>query len=98
MVGVSVTNLSTFSVTVVEMSLEMARTKDRHAFTQPLILDGKQWPCRLEARDTLTAYIDARGFDPRFNYTYAYARTACGTTFRYRMKKIPRREQEPSQD
>lgn len=76
--GVEVTNLSTFPVTIQEVGLHIVGRQDRMAFITPVTIDGGILPRRLESREQVTAYVDARPEEPRIVYRDVYAKTACG--------------------
>jgi len=82
MVSISVTNLSTFPLTVSEVGFvgrRGARNGPRSMILHPEVIDGKSWPRRLEPRDALSLYfgIEQIATDPRL-LAKAYAKTDCG--------------------
>lgn len=82
---IEVLNLSTFPLTVTEVGFTIdgdPRTKRRAAIVQPLIHDGKPWPRRLEARESVTAYFKFDGLSHEIQR--AFAKTDCGEVGRYR--------------
>ncbi|WP_417424701.1 hypothetical protein [Hoeflea sp.] len=77
--SIQVTNLSAFPLTVTEVGFVLPGKK-RAAITDPMFMDGKEWPRRLEARESVTAYFDPTGL-PKGKIKHigkAYAQTACG--------------------
>lgn len=81
--SIEVLNLSTFPVTIIEVGLTtdslIANKGDRLPIMNPIIVDNKPWPRRLEPRESVSLYAEI----PRYkNMGQAYARTACGE-FRY---------------
>lgn len=81
MMGIEVINLSAFAVTVTEVgfALEGEDVSDgvRAASIAPQIIDGKPWPRRLEARDTVSTYSNMPS-DQGALVRAAYARLASG--------------------
>lgn len=77
---IEVTNLSDFAVTIDEVGVFYRGTDARGAYTPPLLLDGKPWPRRLEARSSVTVYGQSPKAKPGHPLTCAYARTECGVT------------------
>ena len=76
---IEVTNLSSFSVTVDDVGFTIGgnpRKKPRASIMQPVLLDGRTWPCRLEPRTSVTAYF--KWNDIRNDIKKAYAMTECG--------------------
>ena len=53
---IEVTNLSAFAVTVHDVGVFYKGTENRGACVQPVLLDGKGWPRRLEPRSSVTVY------------------------------------------
>ncbi len=88
-VGIEVTNLSTFPVTLNEVGLHAKGSKSRAVFI-PLEVSGESdsLPCRLEPRTQVTAYILRQAVKVGVPYTSAYARTACGFEATHRQKKL----------
>jgi hypothetical protein len=81
--SVEVLNLSSFAVTIVEVGFSLAgrgaRKGQRLAITEPELVDGKPWPRRLEARESVSVYCSIRPLAQHAkNLRNAYARTACG--------------------
>lgn len=75
---IEVTNLSAFAVTIHEVGVYYRGTKERGAYTQPVLLDRGGWPRRLEAREAVTVYGQAPRSKPGRKLKCVYARTACG--------------------
>lgn len=78
---IEVTNLSAFAVTIEETGVFYKGTDSRGAYTRPILIDGGEWPRRLEPRSSVTVF----GQSPRkLGHTLkcAYASTACGVTRR----------------
>ena len=73
--AIEVINLSSFPVTVSGVGLKL-RNGSRLAWTEPIFLDGKPWPRRLEAREAVTAYASIQSLSPIA--TRAYVQTDCG--------------------
>ncbi len=79
---IEVTNLSEFAVTIDEAGVFYVGTNQRGAYTQPIIIDGKPWPRRLEPRSSVTVYGHPPRPKPGHPLKCAYARTECGVTRR----------------
>lgn len=79
-VGIQVTNLSDFAVTVREVGFLLSGTSNRMALISPILSDRGAWPRRLEPRSAVTVY----GFQVPDEYARlikcAYATTECGFT------------------
>jgi hypothetical protein len=76
---IEVVNLSSFPVTVTEVGYTIPGDAHRVACPNPVVIDSKPWPRRLEPRESVTAYIDLnRVKDTRIGK--AYAHTDCGVT------------------
>ena len=73
--AIEVINLSSFPVTVSGVGLKL-RNGNRLAWTDPILLDGKPWPRRLDAREAVTAYAPLRSLSSIA--TRAYVETDCG--------------------
>lgn len=76
---IQVTNLSAFPMTVTEVGFTLPSNK-RAVITDPMFMDGKGWPRRLEAREPVTTYFDPTTL-PKGQMNVlgkAYAHTACG--------------------
>jgi hypothetical protein len=80
---IEVLNLSAFAVTIVEVGFSLAGRGvgkgKRLAVTAPELPDGKPWPRRLEARESVSVYCSIKPLAQNAkNLRTAYARTACG--------------------
>lgn len=73
-IAIEVINLSSFPVTVSGVGLKL-KNGNRQAWTEPMLLDSKPWPRRLDAREAVTAYAPIQALSPLA--TRAYARTDC---------------------
>lgn len=82
MFGIEVVNLSNFAVTVTEVGFTLnGRTlkRQRAAIPQPILIDGKPWPRRLEARESVSTYFDPREvIGSGRQIGRAYVQTSCG--------------------
>ena len=76
---IEITNLSEFAITIDEAGVYKG-TDSRGAYTQPIIIDGKPWPRRLEPRSSVTVYGQPPQRKPDHALKCAYARTECGVT------------------
>ena len=60
-VGIEVTNLSTFPVTVSDVGMlgrrPWSKSPERLVIAAPELLDGKGWPRKLHPREQVTAYL-----------------------------------------
>lgn len=80
-IAIEIINLSYFAVTIDEVGFHVKGKKDRLILPQPITGDQKEWPRKLEPRDTVTVYGQ---FAELFNQSdagqikNAYAETACG--------------------
>jgi hypothetical protein len=79
---IEVTNLSEFAVTIDEAGVFYKGTENRGAYTQPILIDGKPWPRRLEPRSSVTVYGQLPKPKPGHPLKCAYAHTECGVTRR----------------
>jgi hypothetical protein len=77
---IEVTNLSAFAVTVYDVGVFYNGTDQRGSFVQPVLIDGGQWPRRLEPRSCVTVYGQRPESRPNQHIKCAYARTECGVT------------------
>ena len=77
---VEITNLSEFAVTIDEAGVFYKGTDVRGAYTQPILIDGKPWPRRLEPRSSVTVYGQQPERKIGHSLKCAYARTECGVT------------------
>ncbi len=83
MFSIEVVNLSNFPLTVSEIGFSLNwRDVDkglRAAVPQPVVIDGKPWPRRLEAREAVSLYFHLPTRDQNGRKIgKAYARTSCG--------------------
>ena len=79
---IEVTNLSSFAVTVSEVGVLYHGTSNRGAIIRPVLADGGEWPRRLEARSSVTAYAENPAQGSSHRIRCAYASTECGVTVR----------------
>ncbi|GAB2180864.1 hypothetical protein DLREEDagrD3_10870 [Denitratisoma sp. agr-D3] len=79
---IEITNLSAFAVTVEEAGVFYKGTDSRGAYTQPILIDNRPWPRRLESRESVTVYGQPPSVKPGHPLKCAYARTACGVVRR----------------
>ncbi len=82
-VSVTVTNLSSFPLTVNEVGFYfkgLAHDDKRAVFTDPVLLDGGPWPRRLEPRSSVSVFGELPDPAPGLKLRCAYATTDCGTT------------------
>ncbi len=77
---IEVTNLSAFAVTVHDVGVFYKGTQNRGAYGNPVLLDGKPWPRRLEPRSSVTVYGQPPTRKSGHPIKCAYARTECGVT------------------
>jgi hypothetical protein len=77
MLGVEVINLSAFAVTITQAGLEIPWSSKRIVFINPVLIDGKPWPRRLDPRESVTVYSDPASIAMRPGRCYAW--TACDT-------------------
>lgn len=77
---IEITNLSEFAITVDEAGVFYKGTDARGAYAQPILIDGKSWPRRLEPRSSVTVYGHPPQPKPGHSLKCAYARTECGVT------------------
>lgn len=80
--GIEVVNLSVFPVIVSEVGFLHRGLDSRAAAMQPLTLDGKTTPRKLEPRESASFYMVRP--EPRDGHPIkcAYANTSCGRTFK----------------
>lgn len=74
-VTIDVVNMSAFPVVLSEIGFQIPG--DKKAITPGPLLNGKPLPCRLEPRESVTAYFYLSGLDTRI-LCQAFARTSCG--------------------
>ena len=77
---IEIINLSEFAITVDEAGVFYTGTDRRGAYAPPVIIDGKPWPRRLEARSSVTIYGQPPTLPSGHRLKCAYARTECGVT------------------
>lgn len=77
---ISVTNMSSFAVTVDDVGVFYRGTEERASFISPILADGGPWPRRLEPRTSVTVYGERPRPHQGRKIRTAYARTACGAT------------------
>ncbi len=77
-IGIEVTNLSSFPVTLSEVGVNYKGTNERGVFIQPLFADHGVMPRRLEPRSSITAYGNTPDPIPGHPIRCAYAKTQCG--------------------
>ncbi len=77
---IEITNLSAFAVTVYETGVFYKGTDRRGAYVQPILIDGKGWPRRLEPRSSVTVYGQPPSTMPGHPLKCSYATTECGVT------------------
>lgn len=73
--AIQVVNVSAFPVTISTVGLKL-RDGRRLVWLNPIIPDGKAWPRRLEARESVTVCQPIQQLPT--NATKAYAMTDCG--------------------
>jgi len=81
--SVEIVNLSKFAVTVDDVGFKQKWTRQRLALVTPIIPDGKDWPRKLEPRESATVQFDTTklvGLDSFGAVRCAYATSVCGTT------------------
>lgn len=78
--AIEITNLSAFPVTVHDAGVLYRGTEARGSFTNPIIIDGKPWPRRLEPRSSVSVYGQRPQSTSEHRVKCAYARTQCGLT------------------
>jgi hypothetical protein len=80
--ALEVVNLSKFSVTVDEVGLTLKNIKNRLAVPRPILTDSKEWPRKLEARESITVHFaitELLKSDSLSKVTHAYVHTKCGS-------------------
>src|SRR5258708_6298205 len=75
---IEVVNLSAFPVTIDEIGFTRRGTKERSACPYPVLPDNSGWPRRLEAHESVSAYIDISNI--KADIEKAYAVTQSGIT------------------
>ncbi|MDO9360662.1 MAG: hypothetical protein Q7T70_16930 [Polaromonas sp.] len=74
---IEITNLSGFAVTIAEAGVFYKGTRSRGVI-RPILLDGKSWPRRLEARSSVTVYAQPPFSEDGSRLRCAFAKTECG--------------------
>jgi len=74
---VEVVNLSEYPVTITEVGYWLPE-RNRARVVWPIIMDNKEWPRRLQSRESVTAYLNKE--DVPDSIGRAYATTDCGVT------------------
>jgi hypothetical protein len=80
--AIEVINFSDFPVTVNEVGFLIKGTDKRFSLPMPIIPDQKEWPRKLEKRESVTVYGDLQGLLSASNIKnveYAFARTSCNS-------------------
>ena len=77
---IEVTNLSAFAVTIEEVGVRLAGSRQRLLLDGKRTLDGGQWPRRLEPRTSVTVYAQSPRSPRGERLHAAYTTTACGVT------------------
>jgi len=75
---ISVTNLSSFAITIHEIGILYHDTDSRGAITYPIFLDSGKWPRKLEPRTSFSAYSLLDKSNTSYKIKCAYAKTECG--------------------
>lgn len=85
MFSIEVTNLSTFPLTLCEVGFtddsNTIKKRNRIAAIDPLLLDKKPWPRRLESRESVSVFFKPSFHElraKRMGLGKAYARFQCG--------------------
>ena len=79
---IEVINRSAFPVIVSEVGFQHRGMTARAALMQPVTLDGKSIPRKLEAREAVSFFTERPTRHQGKRLTYAYAQTSCGRTFK----------------
>ncbi len=84
LVSIEVVNSSSFAVTISEIGFLLRDKKTRLAFVRPIIIDGGNFPRRLEPRSSFTVYADPNSvaIEGLAQVECAYASTDCEKTQR----------------
>lgn len=80
--AIEVINLSDFPVIVDEVGFFIKRTDRRFSLPMPILPDQKEWPRKLEKRESVTVYSSLQGLLSSSNIQnveYAFARTSCNS-------------------
>jgi len=81
--SIEVINLSSFALTITEVGVLLKRTKKRGAVVRPVVLDGGEWPRRLEPRSAVSELLLSHAFEKETNdIRCVYAMTSCGSVFK----------------
>lgn len=75
---IEVTNLSSFAVTISQAGVMYHGSERRGGYVQPILIDGKEWPRRLEPRSSVTIYGMPPTSEGGLSLKCAYAETECG--------------------
>lgn len=75
---IQVTNLSSFPVTVAEVGFLYHGTTKKGAYIDPFVADMGPWPRRLEARESVTVYMESPQSLNGHRIKCAYVVTGCG--------------------
>lgn len=79
--GIEVINLSPFPITVREVGFMHRGLSDRAVVVEPVTVDNKGTPRRLEPREAVAFYMETPSPREGRPLRCAYASTACGLTF-----------------
>jgi hypothetical protein len=74
---VEAVNLSEFPVTITEVGYTLPE-RNRARVIRPVLMDNKEWPRRLQPRESVTTYLEEDGVSAAIGR--AYAKTDCGVT------------------
>lgn len=85
--AIEVVNLNAFAVTVTEVGFILGRSRSKRPrrlyVADPLIIDHRPWPRRLEPREAVSVYFDPDPFKAnRRQLGKAYALISCGEIVR----------------
>ena len=82
--NIDITNLSTFSLIITEVGVLYHGTSKRGAVVSPIILDGGEFPRKLEPRTSVSAYMPSDILNKMDGHSVkcVYATTDCGVTIR----------------
>jgi hypothetical protein len=96
--SIEVINLSTFPLTITEVGVLLVGTKKRGAVVHPVLIDGGDWPRRLEPRSAVSALLLSHAFDKETNdIRCAYAKTSCDSLFKGHSKALAQVAKEHKQ-
>ena len=79
---IEVINQSLFPLTVSEVGFLHKGLTSRAVVIQPLTPDGSSIPRKLEARESISFYMDRPQLRDGHPLEFAYAKTSCGRTFK----------------